>query len=209
MYKKSQTISIDSNREDVELVKRFVNGCDLSFNKLMIKYRERLLWYIAKTNYGSLEHSEDILHDSLIKIVEMLRNGIKLEKVFPWMLVVCRNISMRASSDKIRVASEPNSNFKDKHGNIIDYLDFEEQDVFNEIENSKTGIDSIEQRTILRKLLKKLKPHHQQILKEHLLSVPPLVISKNLKISYRTVKGVLHYSGIRMRRLYKKELTLV
>lgn len=83
------------NLEDYELIRYYKNGFDAAFEVLVRRHRREIfqrIYLIVKDKMIA----EDILQDSLIKIVRSIREDVYNEggKFLPWALTVARNLCL-------------------------------------------------------------------------------------------------------------------
>lgn len=80
--------------EDVELLRRHVNGCKQSFPALVRRY-QRQLWWAIRNSEVPAEHHPDVLQEGLLRIHRFAHNfrGSGRASVGTWMVAIMRNVA--------------------------------------------------------------------------------------------------------------------
>jgi RNA polymerase sigma-70 factor, ECF subfamily len=73
--------------EDFDLVRKFVNGDESSFNKIVNKYQKKIYW-IARRMSGNHLDADDIVQDVLITMYKNLKNFQFKSSLFTWVYKV-------------------------------------------------------------------------------------------------------------------------
>jgi RNA polymerase sigma-70 factor (ECF subfamily) len=73
--------------EDFELVKKFVDGDESSFNKIVNKYQKKIYW-VARRMSGNHLDADDIVQDVLITMYKNLKNFQFKSSLFTWIYKV-------------------------------------------------------------------------------------------------------------------------
>ncbi|MFW5804222.1 MAG: RNA polymerase sigma factor [bacterium] len=185
------------NLSDYELVKQFVKGNTVSFEKLMNRHKNRVYTYIFLIVKDE-QLAEDIFQDTFIKVIKSLKAGKYTEngKFVSWVIRIAHNLII----DYFR---------KGKQMNMVSNED-NEYDLFN----SKNFSDStVEDNMIsdqitkdIRKLINELPDDQKEvILLRHYGGLSFKEIADQTNVSINTALGRMRYALINLRKLIEKK----
>jgi RNA polymerase sigma-70 factor, ECF subfamily len=80
---------------DLELVKSFQNGNETAFNRLVLKYQEKVYW-IARKFVDDHDRADDITQEVFIKVYGSLKEFRFESAFFTWLYRIAVNISLNA-----------------------------------------------------------------------------------------------------------------
>ena len=84
---------LSSNLSDQELVKKYINGDNYSFEVLLNRHKNRVFAFIM-SKIKNKDLSEDIFQDTYVKVVNSLQKGKYNEegKFLPWVMRIAHNL---------------------------------------------------------------------------------------------------------------------
>jgi RNA polymerase sigma factor (sigma-70 family) len=177
---------------DCELISRYIKGDEKAFEGLVLKHKSKVyttIYLIVKDS----DTAEDLLQDTFIKAVEVLRSGRYNEegKFLPWILRIAHNMAI----DHFR---------RDKR-----YPNTEFDDAANTFNSFKYAEDSVETQTIkketyehLRGLIKRLPEQQREVLvMRHYEDMSFQEIAEATGVSINTALGRMRYALINLRKL--------
>ena len=84
---------LSSNISDQELVKKYINGDNKSFEILLNRHKNRVFAFIM-SKIKNKDLSEDIFQDTYVKVVNSLQKGKYNEegKFLPWVMRIAHNL---------------------------------------------------------------------------------------------------------------------
>ena len=84
---------LSSNLSDQELVKKYINGDNHSFEVLLNRHKNRVFAFIM-SKIKNKDLSEDIFQDTYVKVVNSLQKGKYNEegKFLPWVMRIAHNL---------------------------------------------------------------------------------------------------------------------
>jgi len=181
---------------DSELVSRYIqNGDEHAFETLVRRYKSKVyttIYLIVKDTYVA----EDLLQDTFIKAVDVLRSGKYNDegKFLPWVLRIAHNMAIDYFRREKRY---PNIVFEDG-SSVFNTLDFAE--------------DSIEEMQIktethnhLRDLIKRLPDSQREVLvMRHYEDMSFQEIADATGVSINTALGRMRYALINLRKMMSK-----
>ncbi len=181
---------------DSELVSRYINLNDCkAFAELVKRYKSKVyttIYLIVKDQYVA----EDILQDTFVKAVEMLRKGSYNEegKFLPWILRIAHNMAI----DNFR---------RDKRYPTIVFEDG--SNVFNTLEFAEDSYEDVqiknETHKHLRELIKRLpEPQREVLVMRHYEDLSFQEIAEATGVSINTALGRMRYALINLRKMMGK-----
>jgi RNA polymerase sigma factor (sigma-70 family) len=181
---------------DSELVSRYIQSGDCkAFAELVKRYKSKVyttIYLIVKDQYVA----EDLLQDTFVKAVEMLRKGQYNEegKFLPWILRIAHNMAI----DNFRRDKRyPNVVFEDGSSvfNTLEFADenYEDQQIRNETHAH------------LRELIKRLPDTQREVLvMRHYEDMSFQEIAEATGVSINTALGRMRYALINLRKMMGK-----
>ena len=180
---------------DSELVTLYIRGNDKAFATLVQRYKSKVyttIYLVVKDQYVA----EDLLQDTFIKAVEVLRDGRYNEegKFLPWILRIAHNLAIdyfRREKRYPTVVFEDGSN------------------VFNSLEFAEDSIESMqikrESHEYLRDLIKRLPDQQREVLvMRHYDDMSFQEIADATGVSINTALGRMRYALINLRKMMGK-----
>ena len=184
-----------SNISDQELVKKYINGDNKSFEILLNRHKNRVFAFIM-SKIKNKDLSEDIFQDTYVKVVNSLQKGKYNEegKFLPWVMRIAHNLVIdhfRRQKKMQMVRSNNDFNIfdviKDKKINADEKL-IKDQ-IFNDL-NSLVDKLPKDQKDVL-----KMRYYEELSFKK---------IAEHFDISINTALGRMRYALINLRALSKK-----
>ena len=184
-----------SNLSDQELVKKYVNGDNFSFDILLNRHKNRVFAFIM-SKIKNKDISEDVFQDTYVKVVNSLQKGKYNEegKFLPWVMRIAHNLVI----DHFR---------KQKKMHMIrSNSDF---DIFDVIKDNDINIDEklIKDQVYydLKSLIELLPADQMEVLKmRYFEELSFKKIAQKIDISINTALGRMRYALINLRALSKK-----
>ena len=184
-----------SNLSDQELVKKYVNGDNFSFEILLNRHKNRVFAFIM-SKIKNKDISEDVFQDTYVKVVNSLQKGKYNEegKFLPWVMRIAHNLVI----DHFR---------KQKKMHMIrSNSDF---DIFDVIKDNEINIDEklIKDQVYydLKSLIELLPADQMEVLKmRYFEELSFKKIAQKIDISINTALGRMRYALINLRALSKK-----
>jgi RNA polymerase sigma-70 factor (ECF subfamily) len=119
---------------DFELIKSFINGDESAFNRLAVKYQERIYWHARRMTGNHLD-ADEIVQEVLMVLYNKLKTFEFKSSLYTWIYTITNTRSinyLKKKSLKSFFSLDEISNRK-----------FEQKDVIDDIE-SKQKIEKIE-----------------------------------------------------------------
>ncbi len=184
-----------SNLSDQELVKKYINGDNFSFEILLNRHKNRVFAFIM-SKIKNKDISEDVFQDTYVKVVNSLQKGKYNEegKFLPWVMRIAHNLVI----DHFR---------KQKKMHMIrSNSDF---DIFDVIKDNEINIDEklIKDQVYydLKSLIELLPADQMEVLKmRYFEELSFKKIAQKIDVSINTALGRMRYALINLRALSKK-----
>ncbi|MCU0324363.1 MAG: sigma-70 family RNA polymerase sigma factor [Spirosomaceae bacterium] len=180
---------------DSELVSLYIRGNEKAFATLVQRYKSKVyttIYLVVKDQYVA----EDLMQDTFIKAVEVLREGRYNEegKFLPWVLRIAHNLAIDYFRREKRY---PNVVFEDGSS------------VFNTLEFAEDSIESVqikkESYEHLRDLIKRLPDQQREVLvMRHYEDMSFQEIADATGVSINTALGRMRYALINLRKMMSK-----
>jgi len=180
---------------DSKLVSQYKKGNEAAFEQLVNRHRARIfttIYLIVKDECIA----EDILQETLIKVVNTIKSGRYNEegKFLPWVMRIAHNLSI----DHFR---------KNKRYPTVVMEDG--TSVFNTMEFSEDSAESLQIRkdthTLLKQLIKELPEAQRQVLTmRHYMDMSFKEIADATGVSINTALGRMRYALINLRKKMEK-----
>jgi RNA polymerase sigma-70 factor (ECF subfamily) len=180
---------------DSELVTSYINGNEKAFSTLVQRHKSKVyttIYLVVKDQYIA----EDLLQDTFIKAVEVLRDGRYNEegKFLPWILRIAHNLAIDYFRREKRY---PTVVFEDG-SNVFNSLAFAEDSA----ESMQIKEESHEH---LRDLIKKLPNQQREVLvMRHYDDMSFQEIADATGVSINTALGRMRYALINLRKMMGK-----
>ena len=184
-----------SDFSDQDLVKKYINGDNTSFEILLNRHKNRVFAFIM-SKIKNKDLSEDIFQDTYVKVVNSLQKGKYNEegKFLPWVMRIAHNLVIDHFRKKKKMQMIRSSN------------DF---DIFDVIKDNKINADEkmIKDQIFgdLNLLIDKLPSDQREVLKmRYYEELSFKKIAEYFDISINTALGRMRYALINLRALSKK-----
>ena len=184
-----------SDFSDQDLVKRYINGDNTSFEILLNRHKNRVFAFIM-SKIKNKDLSEDIFQDTYVKVVNSLQKGKYNEegKFLPWVMRIAHNLVIDHFRKQKKMQMIRSSN------------DF---DIFDVIKDNKINADEkmIKDQIFgdLNLLIDKLPFDQREVLKmRYYEELSFKKIAEYFDISINTALGRMRYALINLRALSKK-----
>ena len=184
-----------SNISDQELVKKYINGDNKSFEILLNRHKNRVFAFIM-SKIKNKDLSEDIFQDTYVKVVNSLQKGKYNEegKFLPWVMRIAHNLVIDYFRRQKKMQMVRSNN------------DF---DIFDVIKDNKINADEklIKDQIFndLNSLIDRLPKDQKEVLKmRYFEELSFKKIAEHFDISINTALGRMRYALINIRALSKK-----
>ena len=184
-----------SDFSDQDLVKKYINGDNSSFEILLNRHKNRVFAFIM-SKIKNKDLSEDIFQDTYVKVVNSLQKGKYNEegKFLPWVMRIAHNLVIDHFRKQKKMQMIRSSN------------DF---DIFDVIKDNKINADEkmIKDQIFgdLNFLIDKLPSDQREVLKmRYYEELSFKKIAEFFDISINTALGRMRYALINLRALSKK-----
>ena len=186
---------LSSNLSDQELVKKYINGDNYSFEVLLNRHKNRVFAFIM-SKIKNKDLSEDIFQDTYVKVVNSLQKGKYNEegKFLPWVMRIAHNLVIDHFRKQKKMHMVRSNN------------DF---DIFDVIKDDSINVDDrlIRDQIFndLRALINLLPKDQKEVLKmRYFEEMSFKKIAEHFDISINTALGRMRYALINLRVLSKK-----
>lgn len=186
---------LSSNLSDQELVKKYINGDNYSFEVLLNRHKNRVFAFIM-SKIKNKDLSEDIFQDTYVKVVNSLQKGKYNEegKFLPWVMRIAHNLVIDHFRKQKKMHMVRSNN------------DF---DIFDVIKDDSINVDDrlIRDQIFndLRALINLLPKDQREVLKmRYFEEMSFKKIAEYFDISINTALGRMRYALINLRVLSKK-----
>ena len=187
---------LNSVFSDQELVKKYLNGDNASFEILLTRHKSRVFAFIM-SKIKNRDLSEDIFQDTFIKVINSLQKGKYNEegKFLPWMMRISHNLVIdhfrkEAKMRKVRPTAE-----------------FDIFDVLNDgNKNQEEVMMQTQVHADLKVLIEQLPEDQKEVLKmRYFEDLSFKQISDLTGTSINTALGRMRYALINLRKLAEKQ----
>lgn len=193
-------MKIIDNRNDYELVQAYISGEKEVLNTLISRHQQRLYNYIYSL-VKDKDATEDILQDTFIKVVNVLKSGTYREegKFVQWIMRIAHNLII----DYFRKEQ------KMKYVRSNDEVDV--FDVIGNFEDSQeTLIIKKQISKDIRSLIKELPEEQRRVLiMRHYADMSFKEIAEKTGVSINTALGRMRYALLNMRRMAEEKALLL
>ncbi|MFZ2323196.1 MAG: RNA polymerase sigma factor [Ignavibacteriaceae bacterium] len=114
-----------TNDNDFELIRGFIQGDESAFNRLVIKYQEKIYWHARRMTGNHLD-ADEVLQEVLIVLYQKLKTFEFKSSVYTWIYTITNTRSINfINKNKIRSFLTLNEikNYADDSKNILTNLE--------------------------------------------------------------------------------------
>ena len=186
---------LSSNLSDQELVKKYINGDNYSFEVLLNRHKNRVFAFIM-SKIKNKDLSEDIFQDTYVKVVNSLQKGKYNEegKFLPWVMRIAHNLVI----DHFRKQKKMHMVRSNNDFDIFDIIKDDSINVDDRLIRDQIFND-------LRALIDLLPNDQKEVLKmRYFEEMSFKKIAEYFDISINTALGRMRYALINLRVLKKK-----
>jgi RNA polymerase sigma-70 factor (ECF subfamily) len=186
---------LSSNLSDQELVKKYINGDNYSFEVLLNRHKNRVFAFIM-SKIKNKDLSEDIFQDTYVKVVNSLQKGKYNEegKFLPWVMRIAHNLVI----DHFRKQKKMHMVRSNNDFDIFDIIKDDSINVDDRLIRDQIFND-------LRALIDLLPNDQKEVLKmRYFEEMSFKKIAEYFDISINTALGRMRYALINLRVLSKK-----
>lgn len=186
---------LSSNLSDQELVKKYINGDNYSFEVLLNRHKNRVFAFIM-SKIKNKDLSEDIFQDTYVKVVNSLQKGKYNEegKFLPWVMRIAHNLMI----DHFRKQKKMHMVRSNNDFDIFDIIKDDSINVDDRLIRDQIFND-------LRALIDLLPNDQKEVLKmRYFEEMSFKKIAEYFDISINTALGRMRYALINIRVLSKK-----
>ena len=186
---------LSSNLSDQELVKKYINGDNYSFEVLLNRHKNRVFAFIM-SKIKNKDLSEDIFQDTYVKVVNSLQKGKYNEegKFLPWVMRIAHNLVI----DHFRKQKKMHMVRSNNDFDIFDIIKDDSINVDDRLIRDQIFND-------LRALIDLLPNDQKEVLKmRYFEEMSFKKIAEYFDISINTALGRMRYALIILRVLSKK-----
>ena len=186
---------LSSNLSDQELVKKYINGDNYSFEVLLNRHKNRVFAFIM-SKIKNKDLSEDIFQDTYVKVVNSLQKGKYNEegKFLPWVMRIAHNLVI----DHFRKQKKMHMVRSNNDFDIFDIIKDDGINVDDRLIRDQIFND-------LRALINLLPNDQREVLKmRYFEEMSFKKIAEYFDISINTALGRMRYALINLRVLSKK-----
>ena len=186
---------LSSNLSDQELVKKYINGDNYSFEVLLNRHKNRVFAFIM-SKIKNKDLSEDIFQDTYVKVVNSLQKGKYNEegKFLPWVMRIAHNLVI----DHFRKQKKMHMVRSNNDFDIFDIIKDDSINVDDRLIRDQIFND-------LRVLINLLPKDQKEVLKmRYFEEMSFKKIAEYFDVSINTALGRMRYALINLRVLSKK-----
>ena len=187
---------LNSVLSDQELVKKYLNGDNTSFEILLTRHKSRIFAFIM-SKIKNRDLSEDIFQDTFIKVINSLQKGKYNEegKFLPWMMRIAHNLMIDHFRKEVKMRKvRPTAEF-----DIFDVLDDGNKNQEEVMMQTQVHAD-------LKVLIEQLPKDQKEVLKmRYFEDLSFKQISDLTGTSINTALGRMRYALINLRKLAEKQ----
>lgn len=186
---------LSSNLSDQELVKKYLNGDNYSFEVLLNRHKNRVFAFIM-SKIKNKDLSEDIFQDTYVKVVNSLQKGKYNEegKFLPWVMRIAHNLVI----DHFRKQKKMHMVRSNNDFDIFDIIKDDSINVDDRLIRDQIFND-------LRALINLLPNDQREVLKmRYFEEMSFKKIAEYFDVSINTALGRMRYALINLRVLSKK-----
>lgn len=182
---------------DKDLISQYLNGNQLSLEKLISRHQNRVFAYILMV-VKDKQLADDIFQDTFIKVINTIKSGAYKEegKFIQWVMRIAHNliIDYFRKSKRIPVIENDKDDF-----DIFDTIRFTDPSVEDRMITEQIHQD-------VRKLIEYLPPEQKEVLfMRHYSEMSFKDIAEQTDVSINTALGRMRYALINLRKLIKEK----
>jgi len=182
---------------DKELISSYLNGNQVSLERLIQRHQNRVFAYILMV-VKDKQLADDIFQDTFIKVINTVRSGAYKEegKFIQWVMRIAHNliIDYFRKSKRIPVVENDNDDF-----DIFDTIRFTDPSIEDQMITDQIHDD-------VRKLIELLPPEQKEVLfMRHYSEMSFKDIAEQTDVSINTALGRMRYALINLRKLIKEK----
>lgn len=182
---------------DYELIKRFINGEQSCFEKLIHRHKNKVFAYIS-LYIRDQSLAEDIFQDTFLKVIQSVKNGKYYDngKFVSWVMRIAHNLII----DHFRRIKQMNTISNDNY----------ESDLFNSTAFAEKSIEEDMVANQIQKDIRKminLLPDDQRevVILRHYADLSFKEIAEITDVSINTALGRMRYALINMRKIMEEK----
>ena len=180
---------------DKQLIKEYLNGNQISLEKLISRHKNRVYAYILMV-VKDKQLADDIFQDTFIKVINTMKAGSYKEegKFIQWVMRIAHNliIDYFRKSKRIPVIDNDNGDF-----DIFDTISLTDKSI-----EEKLIVDQIHKD--VRELIEYLPPEQKEVLyMRHYSDMSFKDIAEQTDVSINTALGRMRYALINLRKIIK------
>ncbi|NLR92756.1 MULTISPECIES: RNA polymerase sigma factor [Flammeovirga] len=181
---------------DQDLISQYLNGNEAAFEQLLNKYKNKLftsILLIVKDEFVA----EDLLQDTFIKAIKMIRAGKYNEegKFMPWISRIAHNMAI----DHFRKQKRYPTIVMEDGSSVFDTLDFSE----NSIEDQRILKET---QANVKALVERLPESQREVLvMRHYMQMSFQEIADSTGVSINTALGRMRYALINLRKMMEQQ----
>jgi len=182
---------------DKQLIKEYLNGNQISLEKLISRHKNRVYAYILMV-VKDKQLADDIFQDTFIKVINTMKAGSYKEegKFIQWVMRIAHNliIDFFRKSKRIPVIDNDSSDFDIFDTISLTDKSIEETLIVNQIHKDVRG------------LIEHLPPEQKEVLyMRHYSDMSFKDIAEQTDVSINTALGRMRYALINLRKLIKEK----
>jgi len=187
----------NNKQEDIELIRKVKNGDEKAFEAIVKKYKKSLHFTVFNIVRDE-KVAEDITLDSFMRVFTNIQNYNETYSFSTWLFTIATNLAIDYTRSKKHIRFKTSD--EDAHNAGI-YLDTLEN---KQIETPEATLINKNQRKLLEKLLKQIKPEQRKIIElRYFEELSYKEIADVLDISVSMVKTKLHRAKKQLQKVFK------
>jgi RNA polymerase sigma-70 factor (ECF subfamily) len=126
---------MQNNSDDYELIRRFLSGDEQAFNKLAVRYQERIYWH-ARRMVGSHDDADEIVQHVLMVMYKKLRSFNFQSALYTWIYKITstRSLNLIKKNKLKKMISFDSNKFTDSYFGDDVMINYEQKEKFNKME---------------------------------------------------------------------------
>jgi RNA polymerase sigma factor (sigma-70 family) len=181
---------------DYELIKRFINGEQSCFEKLIHRHKDKVFAYIS-LYIRDQSLAEDIFQDTFLKVFQSVKNGKYYDngKFVSWVMRIAHNLII----DHFRRIKQMNTISNDNYeSDLFNSTIFAEESVEDDMINRQIQKD-------IRKMINLLPDDQREVvILRHYAELSFKEIAEITDVSINTALGRMRYALINMRKIMEE-----
>ena len=188
---------MNSNNSDYELIKRFINGEQSCFEKLIHRHKDKVFAYIS-LYIRDQSLAEDIFQDTFLKVFQSVKNGKYYDngKFVSWVMRIAHNLII----DHFRRIKQMNTISNDNYeSDLFNSTIFAEKSIEDDMVNRQIQKD-------IRKMINLLPDDQREVvILRHYAELSFKEIAEITDVSINTALGRMRYALINMRKIMEEK----